>query len=120
TLVDRPRVWGRRELADKALDPAIALLESADGRRSDAEGRSGDDSIDVLGLAAGMDQLAIAVGEAPHRRKVRVADRLVPGKSGQEIFRQIERIVAPGSARRLAVHTAHLSRPEAHGGTGLA
>ena len=123
---------GRLVLIDHAEDaasrdivaPSAGQADDLCIRRAGLEPPRIDREVDELVFlehdrSAGMDQLAIAVGEAPHRRKVRVADRLVPGKSGQEIFRQIERIVAPGSPRRLAVHPAHLPPADAQGGTGL-
>ena len=115
-LVDRTRILGRREIADVIFQPAIALFETGAGQRADAECGRCDDCVDGLGLAAGMEQPAVAVGDAPQRREVGIADAVVSRRLGQHELGQIERIVAAGRPSGLLIHPSQLPFGEVQGG----
>ena len=100
------RLAGKRrrfELGDERFEPFVALLESgrsaATRCRSPRSRRRHKGSSLRLPNAAGRPS---RLPQPPHRGEIRVADRIVPRRLGQDEFRQVERVVASRAPGRLA------------------
>src|SRR6266852_9503733 len=110
--IDFPGKIRRFGLGDKIFEPLIALDKALPRQRPDANRRGRDYRTEGLRLAGRVVELSLAAAEAPDGREIGITGRFVPGRLGQDVFWQVEGVVATGTPSRLAVHPAELSLDE--------